>query len=114
MVPFVVYEDPFTEEMANAIQAWIGRKFAIGGSWTIDELLAAARPKMPGGPTKALVSPHAGYIYSGAVAASAHGAASMHSNADHAARSALRVMERERCIFRGARMLNRYAAFRPR
>lgn len=42
MVPFMVYEDPFPEEMANAIQAWIGRKFAIGGSWTIDELLAAA------------------------------------------------------------------------
>ena len=35
----------------------------------VDELLAAARPKMPGGPTKALVSPHAGYIYSGSTAA---------------------------------------------
>ncbi|KQV45802.1 hypothetical protein ASC95_27725 [Pelomonas sp. Root1217] len=42
MLPFVVYEDPFPEEMAQAVQAWIGRKFAIGGSWTIDELLAAA------------------------------------------------------------------------
>lgn len=35
----------------------------------VDELLAAARPKMLGGPTKALVSPHAGYIYSGSTAA---------------------------------------------
>lgn len=35
----------------------------------VDELLADARPKMPGGPTKALVSPHAGFIYSGSTAA---------------------------------------------
>lgn len=35
----------------------------------VDQLLADARPNLPAGPVKALVSPHAGYIYSGSTAA---------------------------------------------
>lgn len=38
---------------------------------TVDELLAAAHPRLEK-PPKALIAPHAGYVYSGAVAASAY------------------------------------------
>jgi len=37
----------------------------------VDRLLAAARPPAPAGRLRAIVAPHAGYVYSGAVAASA-------------------------------------------
>jgi len=40
----------------------------------VDELLAAAHPSLPPGDLRALVAPHAGYVYSGAVAASAFAA----------------------------------------
>jgi len=38
---------------------------------TVDELLAAARPQLLPGVLRALVAPHAGYVFSGVVAASA-------------------------------------------
>ncbi|MGZ4388349.1 MAG: AmmeMemoRadiSam system protein B [Gaiellaceae bacterium] len=38
---------------------------------TVERLLAAAEPPLPGGRLRALVVPHAGYAYSGAVAAAA-------------------------------------------
>jgi hypothetical protein len=58
------------------------RRAAVAGSWyprdpgalarIIDDLLdAAPKAKVAGGPVRALVSPHAGYNYSGAVAARA-------------------------------------------
>jgi len=40
----------------------------------VDRLLAAARPPLPAGELRALVAPHAGYVYSGAVAAAAFAA----------------------------------------
>jgi AmmeMemoRadiSam system protein B len=40
----------------------------------VDRLLAAAAPPRPGGGLRALVVPHAGYAYSGAVAATAFAA----------------------------------------
>jgi AmmeMemoRadiSam system protein B len=40
----------------------------------VDKLLAAAHPSLPPGELRALVAPHAGYVYSGAVAASAFAA----------------------------------------
>jgi AmmeMemoRadiSam system protein B len=41
----------------------------------VDDLLAAARPSLPEGELRAVVAPHAGYVYSGAVAATAFAAA---------------------------------------
>src|SRR5262249_11619894 len=40
----------------------------------VDGLLAAARPPAPAGELRAIVAPHAGYVYSGAVAATAFAA----------------------------------------
>jgi len=40
----------------------------------VDGLLSDARPSLPAGKLRALVAPHAGYVYSGAVAASAFSA----------------------------------------
>lgn len=42
----------------------------------VDALLAAARPPPTGGRPRAIVVPHAGYVYSGAVAAAGYAAAS--------------------------------------
>jgi hypothetical protein len=42
MLPFKVYVDPFPEETSKSVQAWLNRKFDIGGSWKLDELLALA------------------------------------------------------------------------
>ena len=39
---------------------------------TVADLLANARPAAPSRPPKALIVPHAGYVYSGPVAASAY------------------------------------------
>jgi MEMO1 family protein len=44
---------------------------AAGLARLVDGLLAAARPACPPGELRALVVPHAGYVYSGAVAATA-------------------------------------------
>ncbi|MFO0605103.1 MAG: AmmeMemoRadiSam system protein B [Polyangiales bacterium] len=43
-------------------------------SATVDALLAAARPASPGPAPKAIIAPHAGYVYSGPIAASAYAA----------------------------------------
>jgi MEMO1 family protein len=54
-----------------------GRFYPARGDETarlVDELLAAAHPSVPEGELRAIVAPHAGYIYSGAVAAAAFAA----------------------------------------
>lgn len=42
LVPFRTYADPFPEQVAHFVHDWLTRKFAIGGSWKLDELLAHA------------------------------------------------------------------------
>lgn len=42
LVPFKTYVDPFPESMVQFVHDWLSRKFAIGGSWKLDELLAHA------------------------------------------------------------------------
>ncbi len=42
MLPFKTYVDPFSEAVTQAAQGWLARKFAIGGSWKLDELLVLA------------------------------------------------------------------------
>ena len=42
LVPFKTYPDPFPAAMVEFVQGWLSRKFGLGGSWKIDELLAHA------------------------------------------------------------------------
>jgi MEMO1 family protein len=57
---------------AAAGRFYPARADELGG--LVEQLLRAARPSMPDGELRALVAPHAGYAYSGAVAASAFAA----------------------------------------
>lgn len=42
IVPFKRYAPPFSEELVRRVHAWIERRFALGASWTLGELLIAA------------------------------------------------------------------------
>jgi hypothetical protein len=42
IVPFKMYPDPFPEDVAEYVHRWLKSKFSLGGSWKLDELLAAA------------------------------------------------------------------------
>lgn len=42
IIPFARYVPPFSESLVREVHAWIERRFALGASWTLGELLIAA------------------------------------------------------------------------